>query len=138
VPERVDLFAGSAAAHPDDDGPVLDRVGHVPDPSQRSHREGRDAFDRSSVRVVADRRPVALVAGVKQPTQVLVGLGRPPGPEDGVGLVDQECRRVVAADGPPKARAAPPRRVPGVGALVAVGRVVVQPTRRVWASTKTQ
>ena len=99
VPERRDRFAGGAAAHLDHHRAVLDGVGHGADPGQGGHREGGDGFQAAGAGVPADGGPVALVPGVEQAAQVLVGVGVLAA-EDRVGLIDQQRGRGVGADGP--------------------------------------
>ena len=49
VPVRGDRSRRGAAAHADDDGAVLDGVGHGADAGERGHGEGGDAFDAAGV-----------------------------------------------------------------------------------------
>ncbi len=69
------------------------------DPGQGGHGESRDGLQAAAGVVPAYRGPVALVPGVQQASEVLVGLGVLAA-EDGVGLVHQQGGRHVGPDGP--------------------------------------
>ena len=90
----VDLLAGGAAAHPHDHGAVHDGVGQLPDGGQQGHGEGVELFGGAAGHIPAQHGPVALVAGVQQAAQVLVGVGLFAGAPQGVGLIDQQGGRV--------------------------------------------
>jgi hypothetical protein len=94
----LDLFAGGAAAHPHDHGPVHDGVGQLPDGGQQGHGEGVELFGGAAGHIPAQHGPVALVAGIQQAAQVLVGVGLFAGAPQGVGLIDQQGGW-VGADG---------------------------------------
>ena len=93
MPVRGDGLAGGAAAHADDDGAVFDGVGHARR-CRRVRPWRRWGWTRRGwLGVVAHGGPVALVAGVEQAAEVLVAVGLRA--EDGVGLVDEQGRRVA-------------------------------------------
>ncbi|CCB76623.1 protein of unknown function [Streptantibioticus cattleyicolor NRRL 8057 = DSM 46488] len=94
--EGSDLLAGLALLHAEHDGTVHDRVRQVADACQRGHGEGRE---RGRLVFRAGDPPggaVALVSGVQQAPEVLLVTGL--GAEDGVSLVHQQRRRVLADD----------------------------------------
>lgn len=91
----ADALALGAAAHPDHDRAVHDRVREVTDARQRRHREGVEAVRGVVVAHHPQDVAVALVPGVEQAAHLLVLLGLLGGAEDGVGLVDQQGRGLL-------------------------------------------